>query len=188
MVREAAAAANTARVQGGLPEGGAGSSQSPPAPAPAWSLPAPTSLGGSSVQPAAPVSESVLLRGSPLPQPSPDLDLGAARPRAAPPHLPVGEAKPSAVPGAPGFTPSCSTERHPTQKGGHPQSTPRMFPWASAWLGGHYVAAAEQAANLGPSTAPGPLRTLWLCGWDGEIRAMDLTCRHQLMGLPPAAL
>ena len=61
---------------------------------------------------------------------------------------------------------SCSTERHPTQRGGHPQPTPRMFPWASAWLRGHYVAAAEQAANLGPSTAPGPLRTLAVrLGW-----------------------
>lgn len=104
---------------------GRGGEQSLPAPAPAWSLPAPTSLGGSSVQPAAPVSESVLLRGSPLPQPSPDLDLGAARPRAASPDLPVGEAKPSAVSGAPGFSPTAAQQKDTPPRGAVIPSLPR---------------------------------------------------------------
>ena len=97
--------------------GGAGSSQSPPAPAPAWCLPAATSLGGSSVQPTAPMSELVLLRGSPLPQPPPTSTSGlpdlVLLPLIClkPPHLPVGEAKPSAVSEAPGFSPTAAQQK-----------------------------------------------------------------------------
>ena len=175
--------------------GGAGSSQSPPAPAPAWCLPAATSLGAllcnQQLQCLNWCSCGVLPFPS-LPRPRPrGCQTSCCSPSSASSPLTslLGKQSPQLSQRLLDSAPQLLNRKTPhPERWSSPQSTPRMFPWASAQIWGHYVAAAEQAANLGPSTAPGPLRTLWLCGWDGEMRAVDLTCRHQLMGLPPAAL
>lgn len=121
-----------------------------------------------SVQPAAPVSESVLLRGSPLPSSPPQprpwlLDLVLLPPS---PSL-LGKQSPQLSQGLPGFTPQLLRRKTPHPEGRSSPVYPRMFP-ASCPAWGHYVAAAEQGRQ--PSSEHSTRSTedsVAVC-WDGE--------------------